>query len=40
MGYRLHRPEISGEGIALHPFAASERAGMERYFNVVATRGS
>lgn len=38
MGYRLHRPEISGEGIALHPFAASERAGMERYFNVVATR--
>jgi hypothetical protein len=39
MGYRLHRPEISGEGILFQPFAASGRAGMEKYFNVVATRG-
>ncbi len=36
LGYRLQRPELTDGGIAFHPFAASERPGMEKYFNVVA----
>jgi FkbM family methyltransferase len=40
MGYRLHRPELSGGELSLKPFDASERAGMDPYFNVLATRGA
>lgn len=36
IGYRLHRPEVDGERIEFHPFTASERPEMKKYFNVVA----
>lgn len=36
LGYRLHRPELVDGDIVFHPFSASERPGMEKYFNVVA----
>lgn len=36
IGYRLHRPEITGDRIEFHPFLASERLSLKKYFNIVA----
>lgn len=36
IGYRLHRPEVTEEGIRFLPFAAADRPAMKKYFNVVA----
>lgn len=37
VGYRLHQPVLVDGDIVFQPFAASERPGMEKYFNVVAS---
>ena len=36
IGYRLHRPEVTGEKVVFHPFRAADRPTMQKYFNIVA----